>query len=416
MSKRSHGDGGIDTRGEDVHRLRYRVDGKRFTKTFHGSLGEARKELRRLVRSGDTGEHVAPDKITVANWIEEWIKAGAPGRKKKRVSQRTLERYSQLLNTHVKPAIGNRRLQQLQPQEIDVLYLNLAQAATIAARTQHHVHVVLGACLGTATRKGLLVANPMLRVEQIPSVIPVEAVSEPDDMHADDDQDDIGEGLNEAELAALVSGFKSSGIYPIVALAAATGARRNELLALRWTDLDTERKKLRIERAWEPTKKYGLRLKPPKTARGLRTIDLDDATVSLLLRMRESHQRLAAGIPGGVAVDLSLIKLPAAGLMFPNLPAPGATFTTPRIPHSVSQAFARRAESIGFGRIRFHDLRGIHSTALLDAGIPVHRVAQRIGEDPATLLRSYAKRKGSKSADEKLAEAISGLASGFLGT
>jgi integrase len=394
------------------------VNGMRHTKTFHGTLSEARKELRRLVRSVETGEHVAPDKITVTSWIDEWIKAGAPGRRREKVSQRTLERYSQLLNTHVKPVMGQRRLQQLQPHEIDALYLNLAEAATIAARTQHHVHVVFGACLDTATRKGLLVANPMLRVEQIPSVkpTPVEAVSEPDGLNADDNQDDIGEGLTEAELAALVSGFKSSSIYPIVALAGATGARRNELLALRWTDLDTEKKTLRIERAWEPTKKYGLRLKPPKTARGLRTIDLDDATVRLLVRIRESHQRLAAGIPDGVAVDLSLIKLPAGGLIFPNLPAEGASFTTPRIPQSVSQAYARRAESLGFGHIRFHDLRGIHSTALLDAGIPVHTVAQRVGEDPATLLRSYAKRKRSKTADAKLAEAISGLASGFLGS
>ena len=54
----------------------------------------------------------------------------------------------------------------------------------------------------------------------------------------------------------------------------------------------------------------------------------------------------------------------------------------------MSQAFARRAESIGLGRIRFHDLRGIHSTALLDAGIPVHTVAQRIGDDPAAIART----------------------------
>src|SRR3981189_1875851 len=101
-AKRSHGDGGIDSRGEDVHRLRYRVGGKRFTKTFHGTLREARKELRSLIRSGDVGEHVAPDKITVGQWIEQWLDAGAPGRKKKRVSQRTLERYSQLFLTHVK--------------------------------------------------------------------------------------------------------------------------------------------------------------------------------------------------------------------------------------------------------------------------------------------------------------------------
>jgi integrase len=102
--------------------------------------------------------------------------------------------------------------------------------------------------------------------------------------------------------------------------------------------------------------------------------------------------------------------------MFPNPPDAGADFslTAPRIPRSVSQAFARRAERIGFGRIRLHDLRGIHGTALLDAGIPVHTVAQRIGNDPATLLRSYTKRKRSQTADAKLSDAIAGLAAGFL--
>jgi integrase len=414
MSKRGHGDGGIDQRGEDVFRLRYRVDGKRHAKTFHGTLTEARKELRKLIRSGDTGEHVAPNKTTLAAWVDQWLKAGAPGRRKQKVSQRTLERYEQLLNTHVKPKLGVRPLQQLQATEIDKLYSDIAEAATIAPRTQHHVHVVLSACLATATRKGLLVANPMLRVEQVPSVSP-SPVSDPD---ADADQGDIGEGLTETELAALITGLKSSTIFPVVALATATGARRNEILALRWTDLDTEQKTLRIERAWEPTKKFGLRLKPPKTARGLRTIDLDDATVSMLIGLRETHLRLYAGIPDGVEVDLSLIRLPATTLIFPNPPEPGEdfSFTTPRIPHSVSQAFARKAASLGFASTRFHDLRGIHSTALLDAGIPVHTVAQRIGDDPATLLRNYAKRKRSKSADKNLSDAIAGLAAGFLGS
>jgi integrase len=137
MTKRSHGDGGIDNRGENVHRLRYRVDGKRFTKTFRGTLTEARKALRALIRSGDTGEHVAPDRISVGAWLDQWIKAGAPGRRREKVSQRTLERYEQLLNTHVKPVVGSRRLQQLQPQEIDALYSAMAEAAIIASQTQH---------------------------------------------------------------------------------------------------------------------------------------------------------------------------------------------------------------------------------------------------------------------------------------
>jgi integrase len=119
MAKRPYGDGGIDSVGE-VHRLRYRVNGKRFRKTVHGTLTDAKKELRNLIKSGDVGEHVDPDKITVAQWIDRWIEAGAPGRKKKRVGQRTLERYEELLRVHVKPKLGSRPLQKLAATEIDV--------------------------------------------------------------------------------------------------------------------------------------------------------------------------------------------------------------------------------------------------------------------------------------------------------
>lgn len=415
MKKRSHGDGSIDTRG-DTHRLRYMHDGKRHTKTFQGTKAEAQRELRAWAKSGDTGEFVAPTKITVEQWMEEWLDAGAPGRRRKKVSQRTLERYGQLMRTHVKPALGKRPLQQLRANEIDRLYVSLE--GKIAPRTAHHVHTVLGAMLGTAERKGMIPVNPMARVEQVPTPEGLVSEDEPSD-----ESSDIGEGLDEVELAALVRGFKSSSLYPVVGSATASGARRNELLALRWTDLDTEAKTIRIERAWEQTKKYGLRLKPPKTKRGLRTVPLDAATFAMLLAEKQKHQRLQAGIPDGVAVELSLIRLPAGALMFPHIPAGGEAIdlTVPRNPRNFSKEFARRAKVIAkstgmpqIAKTRFHDLRGIHATALLDAGIPVHTVAQRIGDDPAVLLRNYAKRKRSKTADVKLFDAIEALATSFL--
>jgi integrase len=117
--------------------------------------------LRRLIRSGDTGEHIAPDKMTVKQWIDQWIAAGAPGRRKKRVGRRTLERYDELLRCHVVPTLGVRPLQQLQATEIDTLYQALE--AKLSPRTGHHVHTVLGACLGTAVRKGLLATSPLAR-------------------------------------------------------------------------------------------------------------------------------------------------------------------------------------------------------------------------------------------------------------
>ena len=65
-------------------------------------------------------------------------------------------------------------------------------------------------------------------------------------------------------------------------------------------------KKIAIERALEPTKKFGFRVKPPKTARGLRTISLDDATIAMLLREKPRYQQVTAGVPYGTDVNLSL--------------------------------------------------------------------------------------------------------------
>jgi integrase len=254
----------------------------------------------------------------------------------------------------------------------------------------------------------MIAVNPMARVEQIPNAEP---------QVLDDTSDDIGEGLDPGELKTLVEGFSKSSLYPIVALAAATGVRRGELLALRWSDLNTEKKTLRIERALEQTKKFGIRCKPPKTKRGFRTIDLDDTILQVLLTERERHQRLVAGIPDGSPVDLGLVRLPADGLMFPAVPEAGEEFslTAWRNPRNFSKEFARRAEVIGFGRIRFHDLRGVHATALLDVLTPLNQVAQRLGDDPAVLLRNYMKRKHSKQADQSLSDALAKLSAGFLG-
>lgn len=403
MAKRyaSYGAGRVEERGAGRYRLRYSIDGIKYATTVSAkNKTDAQEQLRKIL--GAKEAHVEPSKQTVGQWIADWLELGAPGRRRKRVSQQTLERYEQLMLTHVVPAIGDKVLQQLKATDIDRLYSGLVDK--IAPRTQHHVHVVFGAALATAERTGLINPNPMLRVQLIPNAeVHVEDI--------DDDADDIGEGLTDSELAELVEGFHGYSLYPIVALAAATGARRNELLALRWTDLDADHGVLKIERALDQTRKFGIRVKPPKTKRGYRTIGISPDITALLLELKEKHQRLVAGVPDNIRVDLSLIRLPDKALMFPSS---GTNLTRPRNPRGFSQEFALRAELIGYGRIRFHDLRGIHSTALLDAGVPVHTVAQRIGDDPSVLLKSYAKRRRTTQADKNLADAISALTAGFL--
>ncbi|MCK1652257.1 site-specific integrase [Bradyrhizobium sp. 149] len=401
MTKRGHGEGGIDERGENIFRLRWRANGKRHTKTFRGTKAEARKELRALTTAVDTGEHVDPSKITVGQWIDQWLAAGAPGRKKQKVGQRTLERYEELLRVHVKPKLGDKLLQKLKATEIDKPYGELEQK--LAPMTVNHVHRCFNSSLSTAERKGMLASNPMTRIEQLPSA----------------GESDHGLALDEPDLKTLVNGFKQSAtLYVPVAVDASTGVRRNELLAFRWTDFDPVAKTLRVERALEVTKKFGVRYKSPKTWRGKRTIALDDGTVALLLDEREKHQRVLAGIPDGAVVDLSLVRLPDDALIFPASPAAGRDFdfANPCDPSAFSKQFRRGADPLGFVGFEFHHLRGTHATLLLDKGVPVHTVAERIGDDPAVLLRNYAKRKRKQTADTSVASVINSISAGIFGS
>jgi integrase len=154
--------------------------------------------------------------------------------------------------------------------------------AAMGCVRQHRA--VLGACLAAAHRTGHLTVNPTTKLLHVPSK----------------GESDHGIALDEEELATFVAAYRLSPLFPIVALTAATGARRNEVLALRWRDLDVEKKTLRIERAIDrsgPSEKFKLGVKPPKTARGKRTIDFDDTTVAMLVKGKEQHLRIAAGAP-----------------------------------------------------------------------------------------------------------------------
>jgi integrase len=352
--KRSHGDGGIDRRGENSFRLRYRVRGERHTVTFHGSLSEARAELRRLLSTRDDGTHVAPARTTLADWVAEWLEL-----RQRSVSTKTAEHYAMLLQVHVLPVLGERALQDIEVAEIDRLYGRLAEQ--LSPRSVRHVHVILKACLKTAVAKRRLFDNPAARADTPKAK-----------------ESDAWNVLDADKLNALVSGFKHTALYGIVAVAAFTGMRRNEILALRWSDIDFVRSTIRVARSLEETKAKGRTVKEPKTERGKRSIALDAWLLELLRAEHRQHLAIIAGTDSP-QVSLGLVRLPPDALVFPSLAQP-FDFTRLRGPVSVTKAFTKHADALGFP-IRLHDLRHSHGTILLAKGVPIHEVAGR--------LRSY---------------------------
>lgn len=110
---------------------------------------------------------------------------------------------------------------------------------------------------------------------------------------------------------------------------------------------------------------------------------------ALLVELREQHLRIVAGVPDGVEVDLSLVRLSADALVFPS--PVGTDLTALRHPDPVSRHFRAHAAKLGF-ETKFKVLRASHATILLDKGTPIHVVAARCGHDPVVLMRHYAKR------------------------
>jgi integrase len=309
--------------------------------------------------------HIAPTGLSLGEWIEEWLAL-----KGRSLKARTHERYSQLLKLHIVPTLGDRPLQGLTSRDIDKLYGGLG----LAPGSQVLLHVVLKACLGSAVRKRLLPHNPVEDAEK-PRGSDEEAVTV----------------LDEDQLGQLVQAFKGRALYPIVATAALTGMRRNEILALRWQDVDLDKRTITVRWNLEETKAFGRRVVTPKSKRGFRTFEIDHDLAALLRSERPS-------------VDVSL--MPEA-LVFP---CPGS-LTQQRAAKCTGARFMAQAKALGFP-IRFHDLRASHEVALLDRGVPVHVVAARCGHDPA-MLKVYAKR--TKKADKSAAIGALGLLGPKLG-
>ena len=86
-------------------------------------------------------------------------------------------------------------------------------------------------------------------------------------------------------------------MFPLIFLALATGMRRGEILGLRWSDVDLDRRTLTVAQSLEQTK-AGLRFKTPKTKRSRRTIALSPSLVEELQahRARQAAERLALGM------------------------------------------------------------------------------------------------------------------------
>jgi integrase len=362
MTKRRNrrGNGQIVQRGEDTFRLRYTIDSKRFSQTFRGTKADARIEMRRLVRSGDTGEHVAPSKVKVGDFVRarvnQWEAAGD-------ITARTAGRYRELVENQIVPHLGAELLQKLKSTDIESWHTKLRTSGRVngtgglAPRTIGHAHRVLGKALRDALKKEMVVKN-VVAAESAPKV----------------DEDEM---VIVQDVPAFIELLRGHRLFVPAMISLFTGMRLGEVLALRWGRVGIDRKVIEVREALEETKVHGIRFKVPKSKAGRRDITLPDLLVETLREFRKEQLEMRIKLGAGKLADNALLFAGIDG----GLPSQKRS----------SKAWNAFAAQIKMPEVTFHALRHTHASQLIDAGVDIVTISKRLGHaKPDITLRVYA--------------------------
>jgi len=361
------------------------ASGKRLTEyhPFRGSKRGAEAKLRELLSALDKRAYVSRSRVTVAEYvadrIDQWAQLGVSGPK-------TVERYHELLRGQIAPHIGAIALQDLKAADVGRWHAKLLTSGRangeggLAPLTVRHAHRLLNKAFKEAVRHDLVVRNPMVG-ERPPKVTSDEIVI-----------------LTGDEVRAVVAKLAQHPVYAKALLALFGGLRRSEVLALRWSHIDLDRKTLRVVEALEETAE-GLRFKEPKSHAGKREVTLPSVLVDALRdqRKRQAEQRMKLGAG----------KAPADALVFSHLDG------GPLSPNGLSHEWSRAAALISV-RATFHALRHSHISLLIAAGVDVVKISRRVGHtDIAVTLNIYGHLFDAR--EDKSAEIINAAVAGLLG-
>jgi integrase len=324
------------------------------TATVRGNRRAAEKELRRLLRTLDTGEHVDPSRMTVREWLTSWL-----GAIREEVSPKTHERYGEIVMNFLAPELGNLPIIKLAPVHISAAYTRWAtegrrdgKPGGLSPQSRRHIHHILKAALGRAVEQQVIARNPADAFKKrLPKVERQEMVT-----------------LTAEQAARLLESIKHSRLYWPVLIALSTGMRRGEILALRWRNIDLERGVVRVVESLEQTK-AALRFKAPKTER-TRAITLPSFAIEELRRLKRQQ-----------AEELLALGVRQSGETL----ACGRHDSEPMPPRSLTHEFAKIAGRLkDVPRARFHDLRHSHATQLLSAGVHPKVAQERLGHSTIT--------------------------------
>jgi len=311
-------------------------DGKRRRKRSktQKTIKEWLLSQREAIRDGLV---VEDEKVTLGQFLDRYMSDVAAYT----LRPKTLESYNSLIKIHIKPALGDIRVNQLRPAVVQKFYADKLESG-LSRRTVQYIHSILHKTLDQALKWGLVVRNVCDLVEA-----PAPKRKTPNTWTAE-------------QVKKFLITVKDHRWYPIYVIALYCGLREGEVLGLYFEDLDLLHDMIHVRHAVQYLVGKGLVITEPKTESSKRTVTIP-------------------GFAHDVLVEYLHPLLRNQGLIFVT------SNNTPISPRNLIRHFKEALEEAGLPEIRFHDLRHTHASLLLAAGVHPKLVQERLGHSQISL-------------------------------
>jgi integrase len=357
-----------------------------------GTQAEIVRKVRKLEQERDAGTtRKASRKVwTVEKWLLHWLENIATPF----VKENTARGYRVAVTVHLIPGVGKHRLDKLEPEHLERLYVRMMRNGS-SAGTAHQAHRTIRTALNEALRRRHITSNPA-SLAKAPRLVEEEV-----------------EPYTVEEVRRILQAAGELRTSARWAVALALGLRQGEVLALRWPDVDLDTGTLVVRRSrLRPKWLHGCE-KPcgrkypgycpqrmpareesveTKSRAGRRTIGLPDELVALLRKHRDEQDR-----------DREL-----AGQLWTE---GGWVFATPTggpLNHRTDyDEWKRLLVQAGVHDGRLHDARHTAATVLLLLGVSERAVMGLMGWSNSAMAARY--QHITKAVQRDVARRVGGL-------
>jgi len=337
--RRGNQEGSIYKRKGGLWCVQVSLDNHRLTQYFK-TRREAREWLTKILEQIQVGQSIESGRISLADFLGKWLDSSRPS-----LRHKTWVQYHQICRDHILPNLGEVRLMDLRPDQIQGLYDSKIEC-NVSTNTVRILHAVLHRSLEQAVRWGMIDRNP------------AKAVIRPKPCRKEI------QTLNSHQARQFLIAAQGSRYEALYYLAITTGLRAGELLGLKWDDLDWTKGNLHVQRQVQRLPGSGLALLEPKSAAGRRVVVLGQTMMTVLDEHYNKQDRLRA-FAGERWQEHGMIFTSQTGTCLDH--------------RNVYREFKEILRKAGLPDIRFHDLRHTAATLMLQEGIHPKIVQERLG-------------------------------------